>query len=107
VIDWRLQAACRTADPDLFFTAAEGVRDRARRVCAGCWVQLECFTLAMTVEADLGETPESNLKQRHGMYAGLTGYQRWTLVYPLLAADRNARNQARMQRRRSDMPAMP
>lgn len=50
---WRERAACRTADPELFFPAAEAgpalarqVAD-AKRVCGVCSVRAECLTWAL------------------------------------------------------------
>lgn len=50
---WRARAACRDADPDLFFPAgttgpAAGQAAEAKRVCAGCPVRRACLDWAMT-----------------------------------------------------------
>lgn len=50
--DWRADAACLHADPDLFFpigTAGPGSRqvDKARRVCHSCPVRHPCLTWAL------------------------------------------------------------
>ncbi len=47
--EWRMNAACRGVDPELFFPAAEGgpARDAqvaaAKAVCARCPVRRECL----------------------------------------------------------------
>lgn len=59
--DWQLLAACRDADPDIFFHP-EGERGPARRnrdnaakaVCAGCPVQRECARHALLVREPYG-----------------------------------------------------
>lgn len=53
--DWRARAACREADPELFFPVGDvwggpGNAARARKalaVCARCPVQLECLADAI------------------------------------------------------------
>ena len=51
-VSWRELAACRTADPELFFPigktgpAIEEIQ-RAKAVCASCPVRLECLNYAV------------------------------------------------------------
>ena len=57
--DWRLQGACLTADPDLFFPVGSGRPDRARseqarQVCRGCSARTECLDWAIDVGATDG-----------------------------------------------------
>lgn len=59
--DWQSLAACRRADPSLFFAGdAERAGARRRReeaalaVCAGCPVQLECLAHAVQVHEPYG-----------------------------------------------------
>jgi WhiB family transcriptional regulator, redox-sensing transcriptional regulator len=57
--NWRSAAACRSADPDLFFpSSATGpaVRqiDRAKTICAGCAVRRECLEFAVSHEQNYG-----------------------------------------------------
>lgn len=49
---WREQAACRGADPNLFFPKRGMVPRKAYEVCAGCPVRVECGDYARRV----GET---------------------------------------------------
>lgn len=44
---WQQDAACRDADPDLFFSSDEGDREEAMRLCASCPVRLECLEHAL------------------------------------------------------------
>lgn len=51
--DWRMRAACRNADPELFFpegTAgpAEQATDRAKQICAACMVRARCLDWALS-----------------------------------------------------------
>ncbi len=53
--DWRDRAACRTADPELFFpdpTAGGGAAQKrykqAKAICATCPVVAECLSWALT-----------------------------------------------------------
>jgi WhiB family transcriptional regulator, redox-sensing transcriptional regulator len=59
--DWRDQARCRDANPDVFF------RERpadAKEVCAGCPVRLPCLHYAL------------DTRQEYGVWGGLTESER-------------------------------
>jgi len=76
--DWRAEAACRTADPDVFFptgTARDMERQQriARGVCAGCPVSRQCLQTALALDGV------------DGVWAGTTPLER-----DLLAARRVA-----------------
>ena len=67
--DWRLRAACRFTDPDLFFPISDSGKGleqtaKAKAVCAGCEVRREC--LAFAVRA----------RERHGIWGGMTEQER-------------------------------
>ena len=57
---WAAYAACRTADPDVFFPASEGDTDAALRICRGCPVIDECRDWAL------------DMRIRYGVWGGLT-----------------------------------
>jgi WhiB family redox-sensing transcriptional regulator len=66
---WRLLAACRSADPDLFFpVSASGLgrdqAEQAKAVCAQCWVRSECLAFALAT------------RQVHGVWGGLSESER-------------------------------
>ena len=74
--DWRQQAACRQADPELFFpTERSGGYThqvtRAKEICAGCQVRQPCLATAL-------HGPQAHNDQ-HGIFAGTTAKQRITL----------------------------
>jgi WhiB family redox-sensing transcriptional regulator len=67
--DWWEAAACRTADPDLFFPVSSvgPGRDevaRAKEVCAGCRVRRQCLQFALAT------------RQAHGVWGGTTEEER-------------------------------
>ncbi|WP_428504707.1 WhiB family transcriptional regulator [Pseudonocardia sp.] len=70
---WRERAACRDAEPDLFFPepdfgpAYDAQVEQAKAVCAGCAVRAECLSFAMSW---LG----------YGVAGGLSQDERWQLV---------------------------
>lgn len=65
--EWWERAACRTADPDLFFPAQpDFVPDRARTLCDGCEVREPCHDHALRHEA-------------YGVWAGMSEQARWRL----------------------------
>lgn len=57
--DWRDQAACRNADPELFFPIGHAgpalqQLDRAKQVCAGCSVRTPCLESALASGQEAG-----------------------------------------------------
>lgn len=67
--DWWRSAACREADPELFFPVAPqgpgaGEIARAKAVCAGCQVRRECLQYALAT------------RQLHGVWGGTTEDER-------------------------------
>jgi WhiB family transcriptional regulator, redox-sensing transcriptional regulator len=71
--NWRSAGACLSADPDLFFPIsttgpAEKQIARAKAICAGCAVRLECLEFAMTHDQLYGiwggTTPEDRQRER-------------------------------------------
>ena len=67
--NWRSAAACRSADPDLFFpVSATGSASRqiarAKKICAGCGVRSECLEFALSHD------------QIHGIWGGTTAEDR-------------------------------
>ncbi len=58
-MSWRGYAACRNADPRIFFPAGDGWEalvqgERAKRVCGGCPVRAACLEWALTTGQELG-----------------------------------------------------
>lgn len=71
--DWRDRAACRDADPELFFPISElgpGARQitEAKAVCARCPVRERCLDYALDNGLD------------HGVFGGTTDTERRQLV---------------------------
>jgi WhiB family transcriptional regulator, redox-sensing transcriptional regulator len=67
--DWWQAAACRTADPDIFFpVSAHGPGEveiaRAKAVCAKCPVRRQCLQFALATH------------QMHGVWGGTTEEER-------------------------------
>jgi WhiB family redox-sensing transcriptional regulator len=73
---WTNRAACRDADPDLFFPVTEDRTrraiaaqvDRAKGVCARCPVWSQCLSYAVETRQD------------HGIWGGLTASERRRLA---------------------------
>ncbi len=66
---WRFDAACATSDPDLFFpvgSTGTALRqaERAKQVCAGCPVRLQCLEWALETD------------QPHGVWGGTDEVER-------------------------------
>jgi WhiB family transcriptional regulator, redox-sensing transcriptional regulator len=68
--NWRAAAACRFADPDLFFPLSDSGKGldqaaQAKAICAGCRVRRQCLTFALRT------------RQVHGIWGGLTERERY------------------------------
>jgi len=78
-VSWRELAACRTADPELFFPIgrtgpAIGEIQRAKAVCASCPVRERCLTFALDTHQDFGVwggLDEDERRVRHRERRGL------------------------------------
>ena len=67
--DWRDHAACRFADPELFFPMSPSGPsldqiERARAICATCPVRRECLQFALAT------------RQAHGVWGGMSEQER-------------------------------
>jgi WhiB family redox-sensing transcriptional regulator len=68
--DWRRLAACRSADPDLFFPvsggggAGAGQVEQAKALCGACGVRRQCLQYAISGD------------EVYGVWGGLTGDER-------------------------------
>jgi len=108
--DWRDNAACRDADPDLFFpigTTAPALRQvwEAIRICQACPIQVRC--LAWALEQGVtdgvwgGTTPDSGAPSG----AWQTSTQR--AGSPVISLPRTARGCGWRQSRRGSSPTSP
>ncbi len=68
---WRDNAACRGADPDIFFpeniankTIRQDTTMRAKSICVTCWVKNDCLGFALRG------------KEKQGIWGGLDGDER-------------------------------
>ena len=67
-------AACFGLNPAIFFPpAGKKHAQEAKRICAGCPVRLRCLRDALEVEGD------ADTRGRHGIYGGLTAWERMQL----------------------------
>jgi WhiB family transcriptional regulator, redox-sensing transcriptional regulator len=70
--NWRAHAACRDADPELFFpigTSGPGLRqiEEAKRLCRTCPVQHECLAWALDQEVTDGVWGGTTADQRRAI----------------------------------------
>lgn len=73
VADWRAQASCATADPDLFFPEGDTPADRiaeAKKICAVCPVKQACLEEAL------------RSREHDGICGGLTVLEREAILRP-------------------------
>ena len=79
---WRELAACRGADLEVFFPGRGESAESARRVCAACPVRQPCLDYAVTNRIV------------HGVWGGLTGWERRALQSRWVRALRRERDRA-------------
>jgi WhiB family redox-sensing transcriptional regulator len=65
---WTWQAACVTAEPELFFPAVADQADEAKRICDCCPVKPECLDYSLATA------------QEWGVWGGLTEQERKPLL---------------------------
>jgi WhiB family redox-sensing transcriptional regulator len=70
--DWRVEAACRRTDPDLFFpvgtTGPALVQiEAAKAVCRSCPVQAPCLEFALTTNQDSGIWGATSEEERRSL----------------------------------------
>ncbi|HET9899016.1 MAG TPA: WhiB family transcriptional regulator [Streptosporangiaceae bacterium] len=83
--EWWSAAACRNAEPDLFFPisatpASKATIQRAKQVCASCPVSAQCLSYAL------------HHRQEQGIWGGLTDDERRLLSSRQTASERRARS---------------
>lgn len=68
--DWRARAACRDANPAIFFPVGrvDGLAATAKEICSRCPVRTECLEMALACE------PLNSI--REGIFGGLTPGER-------------------------------
>jgi WhiB family redox-sensing transcriptional regulator len=81
-VNWREDAACRDADPDLFFPIAStgpalDQIDRAKRVCAACPVRRPCLMWALEQGIEYGIWGGTSEAERRAIRRATTRYRRY------------------------------
>lgn len=94
---WRLAAACRSAEPDIFFPLSSSGRSldqiaQAKEVCAGCRVRAECLAFALRTN------------QAHGVWGGLSEEERLSLARGALRVSPSAKSHAAVPDQRVTFP---
>jgi WhiB family transcriptional regulator, redox-sensing transcriptional regulator len=79
--NWRDDAACRHADPDLFFpiaTAGPALDqiDQAKRICRACPVQQPCLAWALELGVESGIWAGTTEDERRAIRAASAGHRR-------------------------------
>ncbi len=67
-LSWRQHAACRGADPDIFYPATDEEAEEAKAVCATCPVRQACLEYALAN------------RERDGVWGGLTERERRRVI---------------------------
>ncbi|KAB1978524.1 WhiB family transcriptional regulator [Streptomyces triticiradicis] len=84
--DWGERALCRSADPEELFVEG-AAQHRAKALCIGCPVRLECLSYALDQRIE------------HGIWGGATERDRWALLRrrPTVASWRSLLEAARAE----------
>jgi WhiB family redox-sensing transcriptional regulator len=90
--EWWDLAACKNAEPELFFpisvtSASRGTIERAKRVCGSCPVQSQCLSYAL------------RHRQEQGIWGGLTEDERRRLNRRMATSERAASRSAAIRTR--------
>lgn len=64
---WVVFAACRDADPDLFFPGSKAAEAAAKALCAMCPVRYDCHEYSLEARESFGVWGGLNEKQRRMM----------------------------------------
>jgi WhiB family redox-sensing transcriptional regulator len=68
-VNWRERAACRDADPELFFPAAGDGAEDAKEMCARCPVREQCLSRGLAAPMPEGIWAGLNLHERKALRA--------------------------------------
>ena len=84
---WRERAACRRADPELFFPVSEAGPSRlqiwqAKQICHACPVQWMCLAWALQHSVTDGIWGGSTQGERRALLGHLTRHERSLLLAP-------------------------
>jgi len=67
-VSWRQHAACRGADPDIFYPSSDEEAEEAKAICATCPVRQACLEHALAN------------RERDGVWGGATERERRRLI---------------------------
>ena len=67
-LTWRQHAACRGADPDIFYPSSDEEAEEAKAICATCPVRQACLEHALAN------------RERDGVWGGATERERRRLI---------------------------
>ncbi len=64
--------ACRSSDPEIFFSTQSAIQDQAKLVCQRCSDREECLKVGLAYDRQV--SPET--QKQHGVWGGLTAEER-------------------------------
>ena len=74
--EWTSRAACRTADPDRLFVRG-AAQHRAKRVCLGCPVRVECLADALDSRVEFGVWGGMTERERRALLRRRPNVRSW------------------------------
>lgn len=67
-LSWRIRAACKGVDPDIFYPVSDEEAEEAKAICAECPVRQACLEYALAN------------RERDGVWGGATERERRRLI---------------------------
>ena len=74
---WEDNARCLQHDPDLFFASRARAERRAKSICSGCPVKVECLAYALESRVEFGIWGGLNWNERRAMLRRLPSAPDW------------------------------
>jgi WhiB family redox-sensing transcriptional regulator len=99
VSDWITQAACRDDDPDSLFVQG-AAQNRAKSVCGGCPVRVECLADALDNRIEFGVWGGMTERERRALLRRRPEVTSWTNLL------QSAQDQYAREREREQAPAV-
>ncbi|MEU4090123.1 WhiB family transcriptional regulator [Streptomyces aureus] len=91
--DWGEQALCRTADPDELFVEG-AAQHRAKALCAGCPVRLECLSFALDNRIEQGIWGGATERDRRALLRCRPTVASWRSLLEAARAEHDQRAEA-------------
>ncbi len=87
--DWASQAQCKQAGPDELFVRG-AAQNRAKQLCAGCPVKMECLAEALDHQIEWGVWGGMTERERRAILRKRPNVSSWRRLFETAAAEQAA-----------------